>query len=297
VHWPLPPTVLERRLALEEFRILSVSGGVGGVMGVKKLRIALESTGQELDVKWKKAPKGDADGWNNTPRKEIAAYEVQKWFLDPSDYVVPTIVTRCIAPEVLEPADPNPKPNLPGTRCVVGAFVIWIDKVTVPEKLYDEERFRSDSLYARHMADFNLLTYLIEHEDGREGNFLVSEIESERRIFSIDNGVAFGARMKNFFVPNWNELRVPALRKETIARLRKIGPEQLEALGVLVEMRADRAGVLRPVDPGPNPEPKKGARAKPGWIQLGLEADEIDAVRKRLESLLADVDAGRVATF
>lgn len=293
-HWPLPPGVLERRLAAEEFRILSVSGGVGGVMGVKKLVIALQPSGDELTVKWKKAPRGDADGWNNTPRKEIAAYEIQKWFLDPPDYVVPTIVPRCIAFEDYGTLDPAPEANLPGTRCVMGALVIWIDEVTVPETLYDPERFRVEPLYAGHMADFNLLTYLIEHEDGREGNFLVSEIESERRIFSIDNGVAFGARMKNFFVPNWNEIRVPALRRETVERLRRIGPAELEALGVVAEMKADRAGVLRVVPATGNRDPKHGARVADGWIQLGLERGEIDALRRRLERLLDDVDAGRI---
>jgi hypothetical protein len=143
----------------------------------------------------------------------------------------------------------------------------------------------------------NLLTYLIEHEDGRKGNFLVSEIESDRRVFSIDNGVSFGAKMKNFFVRNWHKIRVPALRRETIERLRRVTPEQLEALGVLAELRADDAGVLRPVPFSENANPKKGARAEPGWVQLGLSRREIQGLRKRIERLLAQVDAGRQSVF
>ena len=73
-HWPLPPSELERLLANEEPKILSIRGGVGGVMGVLKLRVAFQPSGREIDVKWKKSPPGDADGWNNSPRKEIAAY-------------------------------------------------------------------------------------------------------------------------------------------------------------------------------------------------------------------------------
>ena len=68
-HWPLPPTVLETRLAQDRLEILESRGDVGGVMGVKKLKIQLGEGRDEIFVKWKKAPPGDADGWNNSPRK------------------------------------------------------------------------------------------------------------------------------------------------------------------------------------------------------------------------------------
>ena len=296
-HWPLPPAELERRLAHDDFTIRTVRGGVGGVMGVKKLKIVFPDREDWIAVKWKEAPPRDADGWNNTPRKEIAAYEIQKWFLDPEDYVVPTTVARCIPFEEYGPLDEAPKANLRGTRCVLGTLVVWLEEVTVPEKLFEEERFASDARYAYHLANMNLLTYLIEHEDGRQGNFLVSEIESDRRVFSIDNGVSFGAKMKNFFVRNWHKIRVPALRRETIERLRRVTPEQIEALGVLAELRADDSGVLRPVPFSANANPKKGARAEPGWLQLGLSRREIKGLRKRIERLLAQVDGGRQPVF
>jgi len=296
-HWPLPPAELERRLAHDDFTIRTVRGDVGGVMGVKKLKIVFPKREDWLAVKWKEAPSRDADGWNNTPRKEIAAYEIQKWFLDPDDYVVPTTVLRCIPFEDYGMLDETPRATLPGTRCVLGTLVVWLEEVTVPKKLFDEERFASDARYAYHLANMNLLTYLIEHEDGREGNFLVSEIDSDRRVFSIDNGVSFGAKMKNFFVPNWNKIRVPALRRETIERLRRVTPEQIEALGVLAELRADESGILRPVPFSANANPKKGARTEPGWIQLGLSRRELRGLSKRIERLLAQVDAGRQPVF
>jgi hypothetical protein len=296
-HWPLPPAELEQRLAYDDFTIRSVRGGVGGVMGVKKLKIVFSGREDWIPVKWKEAPPRDADGWNNTPRKEIAAYEIQKWFLDPVDYVVPTTVARCIPFDDYGPLDEAPKANLSGTRCVLGTLVVWLEEVTVPEKLFEEERFASDARYAYHLANMNLLTYLIEHEDGRQGNFLVSEIESDRRVFSIDNGVSFGAKMKNFFVLNWNKIRVPALRRETIERLRRVTPEQIEALGVLAELRTDDSGVLRPVPLSANAKPRKGARAEPGWVQLGLSSREIKKLRKRIERLLVQVDGGRQPVF
>jgi hypothetical protein len=296
-HWPLPPADLERRLAHDDFTIRSVRGGVGGVMGVKKLKIVFPDRKDWIAVKWKEAPPRDADGWNNTPRKEIAAYEIQKWFLDPTDYVVPTTVARCIPFDQYGPLDETPKANLRGTRCVLGTLVVWLEEVTVPEKLFEKERFTSDARYAYHMANMNLLTYLIEHEDGRQGNFLVSEIDSDRRVFSIDNGVSFGAKMKNFFVLNWNKIRVPALRRETIERLRRVTPEQIGALGVVAELRADDSGILRAVPFSANANPKKGARVEPGWVQLGLSRREIKNLRKRIERLLAQVDGGRQPVF
>ena len=310
-HWPLPPPVLEERLAAEEFEIVGVEAPAGGVMGVKKLRIRMLADGHELAVKWKQAPPGRADGWNNPPRKEIAAYAIQKWFLDPGDYIVPTIVPRCMPPEhdarisLRElPAAPRPphmaeapEHTVAGSRCALGALVIWLDAVTVPRQLHDPERFDNDPLYARHLADFNTLTYLIDHEDGREGNFLVSAHDHHRRIFSIDNGVAFGSRVTNFLVPNWNEIRVGAIRSETVERLRKVSDDHYEALGVVAELRVDPNGVLRPVPSGANSDPKAGARVAPGWIQFGLNAQEIGAVRKRVDRLLGDVAAGKLDTF
>jgi hypothetical protein len=296
-HWPLPPAELERRLAHDDFTIRTVRGDVGGVMNVKKLKVVFPDLEEWIAVKWKEAPRRDADGWNNTPRKEIAAYEIQKWFLDPPDYVVPTTVTRCIPLDEYGPIDEAPKANLRGTRCVMGTLVIWLEEVTVPEELFEKERFMRDARYAYHLANMNLLTYLIEHEDGREGNFLVSEIESDRRVFSIDNGVSFGAKLKNFFVPNWHKIRVPALRREAIERLRRVTPEQIEALGVLAELRTDDNGILRPVPFSENAKPRKGARVEPGWLQLGLKRREIKALSKRIERLLARVDTGRQPVF
>ncbi|MDJ0847461.1 MAG: hypothetical protein QNK04_03665 [Myxococcota bacterium] len=296
-HWPLPPGQLEHVLSREAFEIRSVSADVGGVMGVRKLGIHVPKLGRDLDVKWKRAPDGDADGWNNTPRKEIAAYEIQKWFLDPEDYLVPTIVARCLPLELYEQVEANAKPNLPGTRCVMGVLVIWIENVGIDDPIYEEARFREDERYARHIANMNILTYLIEHEDGRRNNFLTADDKSDRRIFSIDNGVSFGAKVKNWFVWNWNVIRVPALREEAVARLRRVTPERVQQLGVVSEQRAGDDGVLRPVEPSENADPGRGSRVREGWIQLGLTRGEIEDLQERLDRLLERIDAGEQPLF
>jgi hypothetical protein len=296
-HWPLDPAALEQILAQEDFEILSVKGGIGGVMGARKLGLRFPASGRDLKVKWKRAPDGDADGWNNTPRKEIAAYEIQKWFLDPVDYVVPTIVARCLPLEIYPAVEPDAHATLPGSQCVLGVLVIWLENVGIDGPIYEEARFHDDALYARHMADLNLLTYLVEHEDGRRNNFLTADDPDDRYIFSIDNGVSFGAKVQNWFVQNWDSIRVPALRKAAVDRLRATPAAQIDALAVVAELRAGEDGVLRAVEPSANPDPGRGARVEPGWIQLGLTEKEIKGVRKRMDRLFADIEKGRIELF
>ena len=52
-------------------------------------------------------------------------------------------------------------------------FSYWLQKVSSHDVL-DTKRFRSDERYRRHVADLNLVTYLVDHHDSRKGNFLVS---------------------------------------------------------------------------------------------------------------------------
>lgn len=85
--------------------------------------------------------------------------------------------------------------------------------------------------------------------------------------------------------------------KASIDRLRRVSRETLSGLGVLGELRADPAGVLRAVTPGENLDPEAGTRAAPGRIQFGLTVEEIDAIATRLQELLARIDAGELGVF
>jgi hypothetical protein len=180
---------------------------------------------------------------------------------------------------------------------MLGVFSIWLEQVTVPAQVLEPERFASDPAYATHVARFNLLTYLIEHQDGRDGNILVSKEPAGRRVFAVDNGIAFDALVRNWFVPNWDVIRVPAVPKSTIERLRGVDRAQLDRLGVLIELRADANGMLESVTPGPTRDPEHGARAAQGSLQLGLTRGELDELAARLASLLARVDHGELPAF
>ncbi len=293
--WPLPPARLEALLGSAPFYATRVKRRIGGVSGAVRLDIHFPGSGEDLPVKWKATPRDRADGWNNSPRKELAAYEVQKLFLDPPDYVVPTSALRCIPLRDYWAIRPRPVPTFEGVPCVLGLLSVWVSEVRADPLVLDRERFATDRAYARELAHLNLLTYLVAHRDGRSGNFLESRLGP--RVFAVDNGISFGSLVHNFLVPNWDVLRVPALPRAAVERLRRARREDLEALGVLAELRADRLAGLGPASPGPNLDPARGVRRAPGRVQIGLTRAEIDGLRLRLEALLARVDRGEIPLF
>ena len=121
-------------------------------------------------------------------------------------------------------------------------------------------------------------------------------------MFSIDNGVSFGAGFSglfyNWFVANWNSIRVPALRAESIDRLRTLKPADLTAaLGVVSQLALDDQGIYRNVPPGENLDPSRGVRIEGKTLQFGLTDDEIEDVWERIQDLIEDVDDGDLPVF
>jgi hypothetical protein len=296
-NWPVPPAQIEELAATGSGVVRERNATSGGVTGAERFTIYFPKIDRTIDLKWKAAPPGDADGWNNNPRKELAAYAIQKWFLPPEAYVAPTAVGRCYPVAQYRRLEPEAKPTLPGTQCVFGIHALWLENVEVPETLYDEERFHTDAAYARHLANFNLFTYIIEDRDTRPSNVLTSKDRANRRVFSVDNGISFDPLLYNYFVNGWQDIRVPALPRASIDRLRRVTPERAHELAVVAQFKADKKGILRPVPPGPPIDPKRGVRFRDGVLQLGLTDDEIEHVWKRVEQLLADVDTGRIPLF
>jgi hypothetical protein len=290
-----PPAEVARLLSSSPFKLRDIERAATGVMGVSKAMAHFPQEGLDLPVKWAPAPSDTLDGWNAAPRKELATLAIQQWFLDPDDWVVPPTSMRCVPLREYPRVPVKPNPAVPGTRCVLGLIAAWLQHVSPVESVFDPERFEDDEAYAARVADFNLLLYLIEHRDGRSSNILVSD--DGRRIYSIDNGIAFGNLVWNYFVVNWDVLRVPALRRESVDRLRRVTRADLNALAVVRELRVDRKRVLQPAEPSAPFDPAQGARVRTGHVQLGLTTDEIAGVAERLQQLLARVDAGEIATF
>jgi hypothetical protein len=305
-NWTFPPHHVEDLVFNHEMQAESLEAIGKGLTGAGRAVIAFPERDVVLEFKWKEMVRatlvdwipgvpGVLDGVNNSPRKEIAAWKVQSLFLDPVDFVVPPSVAYCVEAEKMRTVEP---PTLEDTQCVLGVLSLWLKDVTLPSPLLDVERFSKDPLYATFLADFNLLTYLIEHHDGRTGNFLVAADDTRRRVFAIDNGNCFGGPWYNWFVANWSEIRVPALRRASIERLRRVQEEDVEALlGVVAQLERDDRDILQPVDPGKSLDDDAGVRWVDGVLQLGLTGDEIEDVWERIEALLEDIDEGDIAVF
>ncbi|MEE8583971.1 MAG: hypothetical protein V3T83_03880, partial [Acidobacteriota bacterium] len=60
------------RMMHDPFEVVSDKPAGSGIMGARKWTIRFKGDGQQLKVKWKRAP-GDGDGWNNSPRRELGA--------------------------------------------------------------------------------------------------------------------------------------------------------------------------------------------------------------------------------
>jgi hypothetical protein len=226
-NWPLPPSELEKRFWDQDFKIQEVKGAGGGVTGASKLKIEFPD-GKVVKVKWKAVPPLKADGWNNSPRKEIATYVMQRFVVDEDDYMIPTVAPHCLSVEEYKVIDPRPKPSVKGSSCVLGLVAIWMEDLDAPWPFFDEKLFESDPKYARFLSDMNVVLYLVDHRDGRRGNLLRSTDKSDPRVYAVDNGIAFDTFPWNMLVPNWNEIRVPWLARQTVERLRKIGRLDLE---------------------------------------------------------------------
>jgi len=248
-----------------------------------------------IEVKWAVAPAG-GEAFNNQPRYEAAAYELQKLFLDERDYVVPPTALRMVPQSVFAASSGlKGEPTFDDSPAVLVELQYWTTGVT-PEGVFDPKRAGRDSVYARHLGDLNILTYLIRHRDANKGNMLLSADSTNPRLFAVDNGVAFASPPSNRGT-DWERMRVERLSAATVARLRSINEGSLAtALGVVAQFER-RGDEYVATAPGPNLDADKGIRRKGSTLQLGLTTYEIEGVRDRLKSLLKDIDRGKVKTF
>ena len=249
-----------------------------------------------IRAKWKIAPPGGT-GFNNAPEREIAAYEAQKLFLDPADYVVPPIAGVCVPLELHTEALGPVDPTFPGTRCVFGVLAYWLENVH-DDAARDLARVDRDPVYRDHLARLNLFTYLIDHRDPRDANFLIAKDPKRPRVFAIDNGLAFSGFQNPFvfYYGDWGDIRVPALRRADVERLRTARRADFERLAVVAQY-AIRDGMLMSVPPGPPLAEDRSVRVGDGVIQFGLTRAEIDAMESRVRTLLERVDAGEVDLY
>jgi hypothetical protein len=288
-----PVADLERLLAAEPLVITQAEISRPKAKGDITLKAEVSFGGAPpLRVKLRKAEPG-AEAFNNVPRYDQAAYELQKLFVDPPEYLVPPTALRMVPLADFARYSPGVKRTFSAADQVLAVVQYWLSDILVLADVYDPARFQADPVYARHIGQLNILTFLIEHRDSNAGNFLIGKAEVGPRVFSIDHGVAF-ASIDSDRGEAWKDLRVDRLPADTVARLRQITlPGLQQRLGVLAQWKLDN-GAFVAVPPGPNLAPGRGVRREGADLQMGLTRTEILRVHRLLEHLLERVDAGEI---
>jgi hypothetical protein len=293
----LPVADLERMLASEPMRIVTAEISRPKAKGDITLKAEVAFGDQPpLRVKVRKSEPG-AESFNNVPRYDLAAYELQKLFVDPPEYLVPPTALRMVPLAEMQKYSPGVKRTFSGAEDVLVVVQYWLHDIMVIADVYDAGKFAADPVYARHIGQLNVLTYLIEHRDSNVGNFLIGKGEPGQRVFSIDHGVAF-ASTDSDRGKLWTGMRVSRLPADTVARLRSITRQVLEdRLAVLAQWRVVDRRYVAVVPPGANFSPHKGVRRQGDQVQMGLRQSEIAQVERLLKRLLERVDRGEITTF
>ena len=295
----MPVAELEQMLAREPMQIVSADKSRPKAPGDITSKAEVSFGGREpFRVKLRRSEPG-AEGFNNVPRYDLAAYAIQQLLMDPNEYVMPPTALRMIPVAEFKRNYHDPaavKPTFKGADEVLCVVQYWLQNVTNPPDILDMNKFDTDAVYARHIGQLNVFTFLIEHRDSNQGNFLISKAEQGPRVFSIDHGVAF-ASLDSDRGTAWLNLRVDRLPKDTIDRVRQLDKDQLTAkLGVLAQWEL-RDGHYVPVEPTANASPTRGVRIKDGVVQMGLTREEVSGVARQVKRLLNQVDRGRVKVY
>lgn len=288
-----PPSELEARLADSPFQILGIRDNRW--QGDRTQRVMIEfPDGLQILVKWAKAAPGGF-AINNQPRYEVAAYEIQKLFLDEADWVVPPTVMRELPVRAYRQLEPDVGPTFEGTASVLVAIQYWLENVAT-EAAPDSARLATDPAYAHRMAQLSLLTHLIRHVDSNPGNILIST-QGPPRLFAVDNGVAFRSPES----PRgtiWKELQTDRLPAPAVRRLEALTRRELEAaLYVVAQFRVEGDGRLEAVAPTAKLDENRGVDRQGDIIQLGLTDLEMDELWGRIQALLGRVEAGEIETY
>jgi hypothetical protein len=96
---------------------------------------------------------------------------------------------------------------------------------------------------------------------------------------------------------DWSQIRVPALPRQTLTRLRNLRFEDISRLAV-IEQYQNRGGQLVHVKPSfPAGDIDSGLRWLGNELKLGLTQTEIEQVYARARALVERVDEQELGTF
>jgi hypothetical protein len=299
-------TEVERLLA--EGELIGVADTPSGMQGAKLLTLEAEVKGRDVVLRAKWRPQSSAD-LINEPRKELAAYALQKLFLKDEELVAPPTVARCFPLEDYRKLVPDARATYPEVECALGFVSYWLEGVKTVgtarkeemlgegSGIWDARLFERDQTYRASVGSANLLTYLINHGDAHEEQFVLERAPRGLRAFVVDNSIAFRS-IKNPMLllrQDWSSIQVPRLGKHQVERLRALTDRDyahLATVAVLEKRDDDELISLRTW----KDEPSDGSAMT--WngrqLRIGLTPGEIELVRGRVGDLLRRSDLAKL---
>lgn len=312
-----PPTVLcvagterpcrraeevESWLASPDLEIIGTAQTPRGIQGARVL--TLRHHGVVFRAKWR--PQSTLSR-RNDPRRELVAYAIQKLFLDPDQYVVPPAAAHCFPLAVYRAyVLPGALPSFRDVPCVLGYLSYWLEDVESlkdaraagwfrsHDDALDDDLFAANPRYRESVADMNLLTYLIDHADSHQGQFLIRRDPRVPAVYSVDNSMAFGVKHNRRVKVDWSKIQVPAMPARSLDRLRRA---DIDRLASITELQLHGAARLVPVAPRRRGAEPAGIRWFQGRLVIGMTVDELAMLRARIAALLAAIERGEPKLF
>jgi hypothetical protein len=300
------PREIEQLLDVEP-AILGMADTPTGSQGAKLLTLKANGPRGSSVFRAKWRPQSSAD-LINEPRKELAAYAVQRLFLADDELVSPPTVAHCFPLEEYRLFAHDEPATFSVADCVLGFASYWLEDVQSVsaahrdgalgsgEGVWDAARFDRDTLYRESVAKTNLLMFLIKHGDAHDEQFLLELTPKGARAFVVDNSIAF------LSIPNpmllirkdWSNIQVPWLPKRAIERLRQLTDEDYARLGIVAELELKERQLVTPS----KLERATSDGTAMSWhgsrLRFGLTSKEIDLVRSQVSTLLARPDLARL---
>jgi hypothetical protein len=292
------PREIEALLRAPDLEIEHGEQTASGRQNARLLTLVANDAGQRTRFRAKWRALSTAHGLND-PRKEIIAYEVQKLFLPPEDFVVPPAVTYCLDLDAYKRrVDARAAETFPRTHCVFGTLSYWLENAKTSGTVLDREQFKLDPLYRRTLADTNLLLFLTSNGDTHQDQFVSVMGQGGRRVYFVDFTISLSTYRNPTlsFDEDWSNLHVP-LVPANLERLRRLSNAELERLTVVEQYeRTGNRLFRREPTRSSEPHPDVGLWWSHEQLRIGMTAKELDLVRERSSELLRRVDSGEPVT-
>lgn len=292
----IPTLELGRWLREAKVKIVGLEPTEDGEGGASRAAVELTEKKREvsLELKVKPVPPEGA-AFNNDPRKQVAAYALDRLLFDDGEIVVPPTAVRCIPLSALpapKNSDAEPIDGFHESSCALLLLQLWMDGV----EQFERPKDGAPGATLAALGRLNIFVHLIGHRDSNPFNFLQSKSEP-RHFLSVDNEIAFSGLLFNplpkLTGDDWSQIKVDAVSKSLHEALARLTDARLASLLVVTELerRGDRWVNVPPRAPI---DVTRGAVIEANRVQLGLTEDEVKGIAARRDEVLLRIDKGEL---